>query len=950
MTAVISFLLIALLTGMLWSWRRGSRVLAVVLAVVAVLPAVTLSRSLSWPALTVVVLLVVVLGWIRWTRTSATVTRWGARSRRKAGVASTFDIARVGSGPAVKRRAAVVRPSLDYLSRRPWLRWRWWRLPTIEVGVRLCRAGLLNVWSSVEDVTLVFGGPRTGKTQWLAGRVLDAPGAVLVTSTRTDLLELCRPLRDVRGPVEVFNAVGLAELASTITFDPLTGCTDPVVAMERATDMIAATTRASRGGDREFWETQARRVLAALLHAAALGGRHMRDVLGWVADPDRAERDVSVLLRRMADPVFERDALQFLKTNDRTRTSITSTIMPALGWLTSPAAAAAAEPSGWAFDVADLLARRATVFLLGAEESHAAPLVCALTGHIAREARRLAALEPGGRLDPPLTLVLDEAALIAPVPLESWTADMGGRGVTILAAFQSRAQVLARWGEYAAATILNNTSAVMVFGGTRDRDDLQFWSTLTGERDERIITTDLHGRVASRTTRRVAVLAPAQIANLPAGKVLLIRRGLAPVVGRVQPAWRRRDVRAQRRAAARTARTPPRPSQPPFRTNRGESPTSGSPRPIADPRTRCRGPATTLSTNETAGGTHDRRVPCRRVGTRAGAVVDRPRPRRRCRPPRPVDPRGRARPPPDHVGDPAARHPRVGHRGPGDTRRLRRALRARLPGRAGAGRDRRPARRRDRRRAHRLPGLAAAGLSRDQRRPAPHEHQRSPSGNEAGGTRRRPLVTQVPGEDADPNHRTSTPYWWLFDVADPDRIATYPDSIQEGWDHDAARNGPDAADELFDAENPHYEPPAEVLDAWAAEDDHDGSDAETGVNGSPGFDVGDAEPDLASRLAALQPDITASPERIDGWGTVGREETAHRLTEHGVDLPTARDMVTDYLRQTSERAGVAADQWGLDQTDVDAIAADHHLPAPGRTDEDGIGDADGDEDVAGWPW
>jgi TraM recognition site of TraD and TraG len=147
--------------------------------------------------------------------------------------------------------------------------------------------------------------------------------------------------------------------------------------------------------------------------------------------------------------------------------------------------------------------------------------------------------------------VLDEAALVSPVPLESWTADMGGRGVTILAAFQSRAQLLARWGEHAAATILNNTSAVMVFGGTRDRDDLQFWSTLTGERDERITTTDLHGRVASRTTRRVPVLAPAQIANLPTGKVLLIRRGLAPVIGRVRPAWRRRDVRHQQRTDRR---------------------------------------------------------------------------------------------------------------------------------------------------------------------------------------------------------------------------------------------------------------------------------------------------------------------------------------------------------------------------------------------------------------
>ena len=147
---------------------------------------------------------------------------------------------------------------------------------------------------------------------------------------------------------------------------------------------------------------------------------------------------------------------------------------------------------------------------------------------------------------------------------------MGGRGVTILAAFQSRAQLLARWGEHAAATILNNTSAVMVFGGTRDRDDLQFWSTLTGERDERIVTTDLHGRVASRTVRRVPVLAPAQIANLPAGKVLLIRRGLAPIVGRVAA-----GVAPPRRARPPTR---PHPRHPRRRAGRGAGGRAARPR------------------------------------------------------------------------------------------------------------------------------------------------------------------------------------------------------------------------------------------------------------------------------------------------------------------------------------------------------------------------------------
>ena len=552
MNVFLLFVVLALATAV--AWRRGSRGIALGIGLLAAFPALTLLSQLPWWAYLLGALVAAAVGWHHLSRSAALVSRWSAHSRRKSGVASTWDIARHASARAMRRRAGTVRPSLAELGR-----WARWRLPVVAVAIELCRSGWVRVWSSVEDVVMVFGGPRSGKTGWLAGRVLDAPGAVLVTSTRTDLYELCAPLRARRGPVFVFNAVGLAGLDSTITFDPLTGCSDPVTASERATDMLAATSRGG-GGDREFWDAQARRVLAALLHAAALGAKAMADVQGWMADADKATREVPALLRRSGVQAFEQDAMQFVGTNERTRTSITSTVMPALGWLNHPAAAAAAAP-GQGFDVERLLAEKATVFLLGAEETQAAPLVCALTGHIAREARRLAATSRKGRLDPPLTLALDEAALISPVPLESWTADMGGRGVSIIAAFQSRAQLLARWGTHNTATILNNCGAVMVFGGTRDRDDLQFWSTLAGERDEPITTTDLHGRVASKTTRRVPVLPAAQIANLPTGRVLLIRRGIAPVIGRVQMAWRRRDVRhhaftiAHPAAAARLART-----------------------------------------------------------------------------------------------------------------------------------------------------------------------------------------------------------------------------------------------------------------------------------------------------------------------------------------------------------------------------------------------------------
>ena len=541
-------LFLAVLVAAAWiAWRRGARMIAVVVGLFALLPALTLLRELPWPAYLLVAAVLGVFGWHRCARSAGVVARWSAGNRRRSGVASTLDITRTASATAMRRRATTVRPSLAELSR-----WELQRLPVGEVGLQLCRSGVTHVYASPEDVVMMVGGPRTGKTGLIASLVLDFPGAAVVTSTRTDLLSICGPLRAKRGPVLVFNAVGLGGIESTITFDPLTGCGDPVAAVERATDLLAATSNGG-SGDREFWDAQARRVLAALLHAAALGHKTMADVQSWVAKPDHAAQDVPALLRRSGVAAFVTDVEQFVGTNDRTRTSITSTVMPALGWLTHPAAAAAAQP-GAGFDVEELLASRATVFLLGAEETQAAPLVCALTGHIARQARRLAVAQPGGRIDPPLGLFLDEAALISPVPLESWTADMGGRGVTICAAFQSRAQLLARWGEHNAAAILNNTGAVVIFGGTRDRDDLLFWSTLAGERDEWTTTTDLHGRVASRTTRRVAVVAPAQIANLPAGRVLVIRRALPPVLGRARMAWRRLDVAAHHRPDALTVR------------------------------------------------------------------------------------------------------------------------------------------------------------------------------------------------------------------------------------------------------------------------------------------------------------------------------------------------------------------------------------------------------------
>lgn len=522
------------------AWSSSRRWLAATLVVVA---ATVVDYRLA--ALAAVTLLTVVV--MRRGRSAATVNRWGDRSRRKSGVASALDVARIGSGYAMRRKAPVVRPSLAALTARQRA-----TLRTTEVAVPLARVGGQRVWASVEDVVLTIGAPRTGKSVWLTGRIIDAPGALIVTSTRTDLHDVTAGLRARhRGPVYVFNAGGLGGIESSITFDPLTGCADPVTATQRATDMLGG--HGSGGGEAERWRELAEGVLAMLMHAAALGGLSMRTVAEWVSDANlngEAQREVTSLLRRSPQPGYVASCEQYFTTNERTRTSITTTIQPALRWLMSPTATAAAE-GGAPLDVARLLHEKATIYVLGAKEAHTAPLLAALTGHIARQARQLAARAAGGRLDPPLTLALDEAGLICPVPLPDWTSDMGGRGVTILAAFQSRAQMVTTWGPTGAAVILSNAAALLVFGGGHDYDDLEHWSKLAGERDEDVTTTDDDGRVTSRSTRKVAVISAAQLAHLPDWRVVIYRRGMLPVIGTVARTFQRRDVRAQARADKR---------------------------------------------------------------------------------------------------------------------------------------------------------------------------------------------------------------------------------------------------------------------------------------------------------------------------------------------------------------------------------------------------------------
>lgn len=520
-----------------------------VIGVALVFGRVSLSRR-AWPLVVLGVMVALVVAWFlggwwlvvpllaglgwygrtRWQHRGAqeTAGRWNRSSAKHQGMASRWQLLVTSSTWAMRRHMTVLRPSFAALT--------WWermRVPVEQFAVPLTRVGRFRIWATVEEMICQYGRPRRGKSAQLIHWVIDAPGAAVVASTKPDLKRMTEGLRRKVGPTYCFNPTNIGDVPSTIGFDPLVECDNPTRAAERAVDLISGG--AGRAdGDGKRWDQQAERVLTGLLHAAALGGHSMVDVLSWVADPDSAKRDVMALLRTSASAyAFVPAAEQFFGTNSRTRSSVTFTIMPALAWLTDPAAVAATK-GATQFDVSRLLADKATVYLLAEASSGMGPLLAALAGYIAREARRIAMRCPGERLDPGLRLILDEAANICPVPLDEWSSYFGSAGITIIATFQSRAQVIKRWGLAGARDIGNNTGATVLHAYGSDTDDLSHFVALSGHR------TDDHNH-------RVPVLSLTQLTNLPKGTTVVWPPETPVTIGRMAPGWRRRDVRAQLR-------------------------------------------------------------------------------------------------------------------------------------------------------------------------------------------------------------------------------------------------------------------------------------------------------------------------------------------------------------------------------------------------------------------
>ena len=458
---------------------------------------------------------------------------------RRTGRATPRQLVSVQAGPAAERARQVLPAGTGALSAE-------------ELLVPLGALRKVPLFGQHEDSYCLIAPARSGKTMWLAVRwVLTALGPVVATGTKNDLLFVTAMFRGRLGKVLVMDPADVAGWPDRLRWNPVVGCEDPDEALERGRAWAAGDPSRAGGKNSEWFNARAGEVLAYFLHAAALkDGGSMRDVMRWAADFDDDEPVRLLIDSPYAEQVGWADLLK-ARTQSRageTSDSLRMTLSGLLAPLTSPRVLeAVCPPRGEEFDVEEFLRGPNTIYLLsGRGAGNVAPLMTMLTDHIVRAAQRLSQKRPGGRLWPPLRLVLDEAANVAPLPdLPALMSDSGGRGITTMVICQSFAQMDDLWGREGAEALRANATVTMYLPGIKESDRLKALSDATGRyRAKRVSYSSGADRAGSVSTSSEweNVMSADDIRRMPVGTGLLFYRGLKAAHVRFTPWWERDDA------------------------------------------------------------------------------------------------------------------------------------------------------------------------------------------------------------------------------------------------------------------------------------------------------------------------------------------------------------------------------------------------------------------------
>ncbi|WP_067722893.1 type IV secretory system conjugative DNA transfer family protein [Nocardia yamanashiensis] len=436
-------------------------------------------------------------------------------------------------------------------------------------GLMIARAVIdgRQLYASYEDLHLDLWGPRSGKTtSRVIPAVLEAPGAVVTTSNKRDVVDATRTARDLVGDVHVFDPQGVAGEACTWFWDPIAWVAGPdggAGAQERAAELAGRFAEAvdSARGD-AFFEPEGEDLLAGLFLACALGKRPITQAFAWVTDVE--EREPIEILRKGGFGLLAAALQDQYNAPDKQRGGVFSTAKKMAAALKYERIRPWVEPAGKGealrreFKVEDFVTGRDTLYALSKEgKGNAGPLVTALCAAVAAAAEAEGARHRGGRLPVPMLIVLDEAANIVKwADLPKQYSHFGSRGIVVMTILQSWAQGVRCWGSEGMSALLSAANVLTLGAGLKDTSFLRDMSELVGGHYELVTSTSTShapnggGTSTSTSTQRVTeiTLTPSDLAALPKGRVLVFTSGRRGLLAATVP-WFQRPYAGQVQAA-----------------------------------------------------------------------------------------------------------------------------------------------------------------------------------------------------------------------------------------------------------------------------------------------------------------------------------------------------------------------------------------------------------------
>ena len=392
--------------------------------------------------------------------------------------------------------------------------------------------------ASWEDVAVVFMGPRSGKTSALAvPNILQAPGPCVVTSNKSDIYAITARERGRRGKVWLFDPQSIAHADREMWWDMLAMARTIEGADRLAMHLVSATSGAEEGED--FWAKAGRNLLRIVLHAAAIDGRNLREVLDWLADP--GDQSPLYILRDHDLTALAENLDGTVRGAAETRDGIYEHARQAVACLLDPGVLAWVTPTPdlSEFKPGEFVRSTDALYLLSKDGGGgAAGVIAAAADACLRAAVAVAEASPGGRLDPPMEAILDEACNVCKIQdLPDLYSHLGSRGILPVTVMQSYEQGVRVWGKSGMDSLWSAATVKLLGSGLDDQAFADRISSLVGEYyvDESSASESKDGRSLQRSQRRERILDVSDVREIKKGTALLFATATRPARVRLKP-------------------------------------------------------------------------------------------------------------------------------------------------------------------------------------------------------------------------------------------------------------------------------------------------------------------------------------------------------------------------------------------------------------------------------